>query len=194
MKGTNFFRMQVSIPHMPPVLLAAPPALQSLAQAIGLACGRDGVPGAQAMLEALRDAVRTPDLLQATHRVGSDTGYARHVVHADPLDRFTVLALVWRPGQFSPVHWHHSWCAYAVVSGLLQETGYDWDEASGRATASMRRERGVGDASFAIAGSIRIHRLGNGGTREAISLHVYGVPAVQITTGVNRVVDPLAVR
>lgn len=178
---------------MPPALLAIPPALQSLAHAIGLACARDGVPGAEAMLEALRDAARNPDLLDAAHRAGSDKGYARHVVHADPLDRFTVLALVWRPGQFSPVHWHHSWCAYAVVSGLLQETGYDWDGARGCAKASMRRERGEGGASFAIAGSTRIHRLGNGGNQEAISLHVYGVPAGRITTGVNRVVDPLAV-
>lgn len=179
---------------MPAASVAAPPALQSLANAIGLACGRGGVPHGEAMLAALRGAVRAPDLLDAAHRAGSDSGYTRHVVHADPLDRFTVLALVWRPGQFSPVHWHHSWCAYAVVSGLLQETCYDWNEASGCATAAMRRERGEGDASFAIAGSTRIHRLGNGGTREAISLHVYGVAAARITTGVNRVVDPLAVR
>lgn len=179
---------------MTTALLAIPPALQSLAHAIGLACGRGGVPQGEALLSALRDAVRAPDLLDPAHRVGSDKGYARHVVHADPLDRFTVLALVWRPGQFSPVHWHHSWCAYAVVSGLLRETGYDWDEARGCATASMQRERREGDASFAIAGSSRIHRLGNDGAREAISLHVYGVAAGSITTGVNRVVDPLAVR
>lgn len=179
---------------MPTAVLAVPTALQSLARGIGPACGRGGLPRGEAMLAALRDAVRAPDLLDAAHRAGSDRGYARHVVHADPLDRFTVLALVWRPGQFSPVHWHHSWCAYAVVSGLLQETCYDWNETSGCATASMRRDRGEGDASFAIAGSTRIHRLGNGGTREAISLHVYGVAAGSITTGVNRVVDPLAVR
>lgn len=179
---------------MPATVLSAPPALQSLAAAIGLACGRGGVPHGEAMLAALRDAARVPDLLDAAHRAGSDTGYARHVVHADPLDRFTVLALVWRSGQVSPVHWHHSWCAYAVVSGLLQEAGYDWDEASGRATATMRRARAEGDCSFAVAGSTRIHRLGNGGAREAISLHVYGVPASRITTGVNRIVDPLAVR
>ncbi|MGQ0510735.1 MAG: cysteine dioxygenase [Betaproteobacteria bacterium] len=178
---------------MPATALAASPALQLLARAIGLAWGRGGDPRPEALLEAMRDAVRAPDLLDAAQRAGSDKGYTRHVVHADPLDRFTVLALVWRPGQFSPVHWHHSWCAYAVVAGLLQETGYDWDEASGRATTSMRRERVAGDTSFAIAGSTRIHRLGNGGTREAISLHAYGVPAGRITTGVNRVVDPLAV-
>lgn len=178
---------------MPTALLAAPPALQSFARAIGMACGQGGAPSPEVQLGALREAVRAPDLLDAAHRAGSDKGYVRHVVHADPLDRFTVLALVWRPGQFSPVHWHHSWCAYAVVSGLLQETGYDWDEASGRATASMRRGRAQGDCSFASAGSTRIHRLGNGGVHEAISLHVYGVAAGRITTGVNRVVDPLAV-
>ena len=178
---------------MPAAALAAPPALQSLAHAIGLACGPGGVPDGPALLEALRAAVRAPGLLQRAHRAGSDAGYARHVVHADPRDRFTVLALVWRPGQFSPVHWHHSWCAYAVVSGVLQETGYDWDEASGRATASLQRERREGDASFALAGSARIHRLGNGGAREAISLHVYGVAAGRITTGVNRIVESSAV-
>lgn len=179
---------------MPAPVLATPTALQALAQAIGHACGRGGVPHGEALLAALRDALRVPDLLDRAHRAGSDAGYARHVVHADPLDRFTVLALVWRPGQFSPVHWHHSWCAYAVVSGVLQETGYDWDEARGCATASMRRERRAGEASFALAGSTRVHRLGNGGAQEAISLHVYGVAAARITTGVNRVVDPLAVR
>lgn len=178
---------------MPITVLAAPPAMQSLADAICQACGHGGDPRPEPLLEALRNAVRAPDLLDAAHRTGSDKGYTRHVVHADPLDRFTVLALVWRVGQFSPVHWHHGWCAYAVVSGQLQETGYVWDEARGRATPSMRRERGVGDASFAIAGSSRIHRLGNGGVGEAVSLHVYGVAASRITTGVNRVVDPLAV-
>lgn len=178
---------------MPPALLARPTPLQSLAREIERACGRGGLPHGEALLAALREAVRAPDLLDASQRAGSDQGYARHVVHADPLDRFTVLALVWRPGQFSPVHWHHSWCAYAVVSGLLQETGYDWDEARGRASASMQRARAEGDCSFAEAGSARIHRLGNGGAREAISLHVYGVAAARIATAVNRVVDPLAV-
>jgi predicted metal-dependent enzyme (double-stranded beta helix superfamily) len=182
---------------MPATALATPTALKSLAIAIGRACGRDGVADGPAMLEALRVAVRAPELLDAAHRAGSDAGYVRHVVHADPQDRFTVLALVWRPGQFSPVHWHHSWCAYAVVSGVLQETGYQWDqagdEAGGRATASMQRARREGDASFAIAGSTRIHRLGNSSGREAISLHVYGVAAGRITTGVNRIVEPSAV-
>jgi predicted metal-dependent enzyme (double-stranded beta helix superfamily) len=178
---------------MPATVLAAPPALRLLARAIGLACGQGGVPHGETMLQALREAVRAPDLLDEAHRAGSDKGYTRHVVHADPQDRFTVLALVWRPGQFSPVHWHHSWCAYAVVSGLLQETGYDWDAAAGRATASMQRARREGDASFAIAGSTRIHRLGNSSGREAISIHVYGVAAGRITTDVNRIVEPSAV-
>ncbi len=177
----------------PAPVLATPPTLQLLAHAVGHACPNGGVPSGKAILEALRVAARTPDLLDDAQRAGSDMAYVRHVVHADSLERFTVLALVWRPGQFSPVHWHHSWCAYAVVSGLLEETGYDWHEAAGRATTSMRRERAEGDASFAIAGSARIHRLGNGGAREAISLHVYGVAAARIATGVNRVVDSLAV-
>lgn len=186
-------RDRLAFRPMPVNALAAPSALQSLARAIGRACAPGGIPPAQAMLEALREAVRAPDLLCAAHRAGSDAGYTRHVVHADPQDRFTVLALVWRPGQFSPVHWHHSWCAYAVVSGVLHEAGYDWDESGSRAKASMQRARREGDASFALAGPGRIHRLGNGGAGEAISLHVYGVAAGRIATGVNRIVEPSAV-
>ncbi len=176
-----------------PDTLSAQTAVQSFAHAISLACGRGAIPDQEALLGTLRAAVRQPDLLEEAHRTGSDKGYTRHVVHGDPERRFTVLALVWRPGQFSPVHWHHAWCAYAVVSGVLDESGYAWDEARGRATTSLWRQRREGDAAFAIAGSTRIHRLGNGGTRDAISLHVYGVGAGNIATGVNRVVEPSAV-
>lgn len=137
----------------------------------------------------MREAAGEADLLGSAQRQGSDAGYTRHVVHGDPFGRFTILSLVWRQGQSSPVHWHHTWCAYVVLSGTLSEEAYAWSEADGRATFSGRRERRAGDVAHSTAGSGRIHRLGNGLAQDAVSVHVYGVRDDQIGTGVNRVVD-----
>ena len=73
---------------------------------------------------ALERAVCDPGLLSAKHRVPERNCYARHVLYSDPFGRFTILAIVWGPGQFSPPHAHHTWCAYAVYDGPLHETGY----------------------------------------------------------------------
>jgi hypothetical protein len=45
--------------------------------------------------------------------------YIRHLL--DEGDGYAVVALVWRPGQMSPVHAHHTWCALGVHSGVLTE-------------------------------------------------------------------------
>jgi predicted metal-dependent enzyme (double-stranded beta helix superfamily) len=115
--------------------------------------------------------------------------YTRHVAYADPNGHFTIVYLVWRPGQFSPVHGHQTWCAYRVLKGELTEDHYRWNAASGRAAAcgSVRRRRG--DIVTAAAGLEHIHRLGNAGTDVAVSLHIYGVEQHAISTGVNLPVE-----
>ena len=65
--------------------------------------------------------------------------YARHVLYADPQGRFTILALVWSGGQFSPVHAHDTWCAYAVHRGALDETLFGFDAATAQAIALAHR-------------------------------------------------------
>src|SRR5262245_21750743 len=73
---------------------------------------------------ALEAAVRDPGLLGAAQCEPISQCYARHVIYADPLGRFTVLAIVWDAGQFSSPHAHDTWCAYAVYDGSLCETLY----------------------------------------------------------------------
>jgi predicted metal-dependent enzyme (double-stranded beta helix superfamily) len=119
-------------------------------------------------------------------------GYARHVMYADPHGLFTIVYLVWPPGEFSPVHGHHTWCAYRVISGELTETLYRWDEHAQCAREVRDVHRRPGDIVTAAAGLEQIHRLGNAGGDVAVSLHVYGVDEQALATGVNHIVSSAA--
>jgi len=120
---------------------------------------------------------------------GSPDTYTRHLVHADPFERFSVMVLVWRPGQFSPVHGHRTWCAYRVLRGTLAERHYRWDPASRTASQVGAVTREAGDTFSVPAGLQHIHSLGNASDAVAVSLHIYGVEAGRIATGVNLLVD-----
>ncbi|CAM3772659.1 Cysteine dioxygenase [Bordetella sputigena] len=146
------------------------------------------------LLGALAQGVARADPACALDRVCPQAlaeprgGYSRHVAYADPQGRYTVVYLVWPPGQFSPVHGHHTWCAYRVVTGELTETLYRWDADVQCAHALRQVSRRPGDVVTAAPGLDQVHRLGNAGTAVAVSLHVYGIDAQALTTGVNHVV------
>jgi predicted metal-dependent enzyme (double-stranded beta helix superfamily) len=163
--------------------------LGELARVITRAC--DGSPShmANRVVPALAAAAAEPELLMAGQCQARAEGYARHVLYGDPARRFTVLALVWGTGQFSPPHAHHAWCAYAVRAGVLDETLFAYDTAAGLARPVQTATRSAGYACFAHGGLDQIHRLGNAGVAPAISIHVYGVAPERIATDVNRLVQ-----
>lgn len=158
-----------------------------LAAEIGLACENSSVMQTR-IRSALERAVADPDLLSAEQRETSARCYARHVLYSDPLGRFTILAIVWDAGQFSPAHAHDTWCAYAVYDGPLRETVYAAN-ADLSAKPVCTQVRNPGYSCFAGAGLEQIHRLGNAGTTPAISIHVYGVERERVGTHVNRVLE-----
>ena len=138
---------------------------------------------------ALERAAADPDLLSPEQCEPCADCYARHVIHADPLGRFTILAIVWGAGQFSPPHAHDTWCAYAVRENALRETLYRMDAASGAVHPVCTEPRNPGYSCFAGAGLDQIHKLGNPGAVPAISIHVYGVGRERISSHVNRIVE-----
>ena len=138
---------------------------------------------------ALRVAAATPGFLPAEFRAPRPDCYARHTIASDPAGRFTLLAIVWAPGQFSPPHAHDTWCAYAVADNALSETLYRYDPARKIAVPVGTATRAAGYACFAPAGLEQIHRLGNAGDVPAISIHVYGVEGSRVGTHVNRLMD-----
>ena len=163
--------------------------LAMLMAEIGDACGGPADAMGERIAIALRAAAAVPDLLSAELRTPRPGCYARHTIASDPAGRFTLLSIVWSPGQFSPPHAHDAWCAYAVAENALTETLYDFDAQSGKVVAAGVSAREPGYACFAAAGLEQIHRLGNAGGVPAISIHCYGVEGSRVGTHVNRLMD-----
>ncbi|WP_322049028.1 cysteine dioxygenase family protein [Paraburkholderia sp. J67] len=146
---------------------------------------------ARGVRAALGLALADPALVTPAQHEGCATRYRRHLIAACPRGRYTVAALVWLPGQASPIHAHHTWCGYAVLEGTLTETLYRWDSARDGATVLRAHARSAGAVAFGGQGRTGIHRLsravGDAGG-PCVSLHVYGVPAERIATDVNDIV------
>jgi predicted metal-dependent enzyme (double-stranded beta helix superfamily) len=160
-----------------------------LAVEISAACEGPAAAMKHRIRAALERAAADPDLLSAEQRVPRADCYARHVIHGDSLGRFTILAIVWGPGQFSPPHAHDTWCAYAVRENALRETLYRMEAGSGAVQPVCTEARNPGYSCFAQAGLDQIHKLGNPGAVPAISIHVYGVGRERISSHVNRIVE-----
>ncbi len=163
--------------------------LGEIAWQVGCAC--DGPPERMAtrIIPALAAVAGDPALVGPEQCRPQAECYARYILYADPAGRFTIVALVWDSGQFSPPHAHHAWCAYAVRSGVLSETVYAYDSVTALARPVRAARRAAGYACFARSGLDQIHRLGNAGTEPAMSIHVYGVARDRIATEVNRIVQ-----
>jgi predicted metal-dependent enzyme (double-stranded beta helix superfamily) len=161
-----------------------PRQLLSLAYRIGMATAlTPGSMGAE-IEAALRDATADNGWLPPERRRASHEHYARHVIYADPDDRFSILAIVWDRGQMSPIHAHHCWCAVGVYQGLLTETHYR-EHAAGEPPVEIgSARRAAGAVTFAPAGS-SIHRIANYSGVLAVSLHIYGIASESVSTGVN---------
>jgi predicted metal-dependent enzyme (double-stranded beta helix superfamily) len=138
------------------------------------------------LISVLRDAVgKNRGWLRAEHRVGDPARYMRHLVYVDPDDDFVITAITWLPGQQSPVHGHYVWCAYGVAEGGLTEEQF---RAPGALLETVKTTvlRAGELADFDLGGPI-YHRVSNRSAGPLVTLHVYGVAADRLTTGINRI-------
>jgi len=145
---------------------------------------------AERVAEHLRHALREPALLAPRHREGHASGYQQHVVHVEQDGSFSVVSLVWLPGQCTPVHDHVSWCAVGVYEGEETETRYRVEEgdASSRLVPTTQASNSAGSVS-AVVPPGDIHRVSNSGTTTAISLHVYGADISRLGSSIRRCYD-----
>jgi 3-mercaptopropionate dioxygenase len=135
---------------------------------------------AQFVANQLRRHLPTPDVLTAAQRLGSPDGYRSHTLHVEPDGSFSIVALVWRPGQLTRIHDHVTWCAFGVIQGVEHEELFDPD-----LNLVGRNENHVGDVSgFAPPGDI--HRVRNTSETTAISIHIYGTDITRIGSSARR--------
>ena len=101
--------------------------------------------------------------------------YRQYLLHADPLERFSVVSFVWGPGQRTPVHDHTVWGLIGMLRGqeTAQPFGFD---AAGRLVAQGQPETLLPGQVAAVSPTLGdIHQVSNtlaGGT--SVSVHVYG--------------------
>jgi len=154
------------------------PALAALARAAKGMPGKDVAP-------VLEKALHEKLWLRPEHRVGDPTGYMRHVLYVDPEGDFVITAITWLPGQVSPVHGHQVWCAYGIAEGELTEEQFR--ESCGELNPQKSRVYRAGEIAERDLECKTIHRVSNRSRGTIVSLHVYGVSADRLTTGINRI-------
>ena len=138
---------------------------------------------AQLVAGELRRHLPTPEVLTAAQRLGSPDGYRGHTLHVEPDGSFSIVGLVWRPGQITRIHDHVTWCVFGVIQGVEHEELFDAD-----GNMIGRSENHVGDVSgFAPPGDI--HRVHNTGEETAISIHVYGTDVTRVGSSARRYYD-----
>jgi 3-mercaptopropionate dioxygenase len=138
---------------------------------------------AELVADQLRANLPGADVLTEAQRLGSRDGYCAHPLYAEPDGSFSIVALVWRPGQLTRIHDHVTWCVLGGVQGVEHEELFDAD-----LNLVGRSENHVGDVSgFAPPGDI--HRVRNISDTTAISIHIYGTDITRIGSSARRYYD-----
>jgi 3-mercaptopropionate dioxygenase len=165
-------------------------------------CPADLVAGIRAATREHADWQRTAELVAAElgrnlpgaeilteeEQAGEPDDYRCHVLHVEPDGSFSVTAMVWRPGQVTPIHDHVTWCVFGVIQGAEYEQLYALADDQSHLVEVGRNRNDVGEVSgFAPPGDI--HRVRNYGDGVAISLHIYGADITRLGSSIRRVYD-----
>ncbi|PZW49152.1 Cysteine dioxygenase type I [Humitalea rosea] len=159
------------------------PSLARLLEGIAEAASAPPATRAEAVARAIAVEAATPGLLDGFACPCRQDRYVRHLLAENTALGYAVVALVWRPGQMSPVHAHQTWCALGVHRGALTETFYTPAEPLPEPRLSVLRR--PGDISHGEARPDVIHRIANLGTCDAVSIHCYGVAYERMGSDVN---------
>ena len=104
--------------------------------------------------------------------------YARRLMHRDPADRYSVVVMVWGPGQGTPLHDHAGvWCVECVYRGRIRVTSFDLESTAEAEPLRFTPESvvfaGVGEAGHLIP-PFEYHMIENADPAPSVTIHVYG--------------------
>jgi 3-mercaptopropionate dioxygenase len=132
-----------------------------------------------------RRVLAEPGLLAPDLCVAPEGAYVQHVLYGDSAHRFSLVALVWRPGAATPIHDHRAWGLAGVYRGRELETRFAWCDRPG-AAAGLRpagsREVCAGEV-LPIVPPDDVHRVLSPGPSPTVSLHLYGCDVRTTTEG-----------
>jgi predicted metal-dependent enzyme (double-stranded beta helix superfamily) len=145
---------------------------------------------ARAVAELLEPYLQVEELLTQDQMQPDAEKYRQHVLHVENDGSFSIAALVWLPGQETPIHDHVSWCVVGVYKGDEYETRYELCQEDGQ---TFLVEAGDG---LSREGSVDmlvppgdIHKVTNGGSGMAVSIHIYGADLAVLGCSIRRRYD-----
>jgi predicted metal-dependent enzyme (double-stranded beta helix superfamily) len=150
---------------------------------------RTGAPAletARLVAGALQDVLPQRNLLTTEQRTGTPDCYTQHVLYADPAGEFSIVSLVWQPGQKTCIHDHISWCVVGVYEGAEESTLYAVDGDELVVTGHMVDQAGT-TSYFVPPGDI--HAVCNSTDETVISIHVYGADVSVLGSSIRRRYD-----
>ena len=119
--------------------------------------------------------------LEPQHFRSDPDGYSRNLVYDAPDASLSLYALVWLPGQWTPIHDHGSWGVVGVLEGVLEERNYVRESPDRGADVGIELLRGGitllarGAVTTFVPNPDQIHVTGVPVERSrAVSLHLYG--------------------
>lgn len=124
--------------------------------------------------QLLRELIATDAWLPAAYAEPNEQQYRQYLLHCDPLERFSVVSFVWRPGQKTPVHDHTVWGLVGQLRGEEISQHYSRSENGPQLIPGQRRVLQPGDIETLSPRIGDIHQVSCGERGTAISIHVYG--------------------
>ncbi|WP_217404889.1 hypothetical protein [Catellatospora tritici] len=151
---------------------------------------------AAAVAQVIPDLLASPDSLDPRFRESCESGYRQHLVHVHPQGLYSVVSLVWLPGQETPIHNHKAWCVVGVLQGVEEQTTYALHDQDGDEWLSVdhREVHAKGSVSVLVPPAGDIHKVANHGPELAVSIHVYGTDITDEGTSIHRTFSTDAVR
>jgi 3-mercaptopropionate dioxygenase len=143
---------------------------------------------ARLVADELKGNLPSPDILTFQQRLGDPDHYCSLPLHIEPNGSFSIVALVWRPGQETPIHDHVAWCVFGVIQGVEYEELYLKDDGGCLIEAGVNCNP-TGTVSHVVPPG-DIHRVRSAGDSIAISIHIYGTDVRRVGSSVRREYEP----
>lgn len=118
--------------------------------------------------------VRNDDWLPDEFATPDEQAYRQYLLHCDSRERFSIVSIVWAPGQATPVHNHTVWGLIGMLRGAETCQNYVIREGVIERSGSpqLLAPGDVGRLSPALGDT---HRVANAfEDRTSVSIHVYG--------------------
>jgi len=149
--------------------------MRDLVQRVKWSVDRGDVEGVRrVVVEAIKDH---PGFLPNWFLAPKIESYARREIYSDPNGKFSILAMVWAPGQGTPLHDHGGlWVMEAVYQGQITVCQFEHlGEGNGlhHFVACEQRIDGPGISEWKLPPH-DFHTLSNKSSAPAVTIHVFG--------------------